>query len=165
MKELIERISNYNLFNYLFPGVIFAVILNKISMYNFILENTFAGLFLYYFIGLVISRFGSLCIEPILKRASFIEFADYSDFINASKNDDKVELFSEINNMYRTLISLLLLLLISKVFEAIESNFLFMKDVIPYVLILVLIIIFTFSYKKQTKYISKRVDYDKNKNI
>ncbi len=165
MKELIGRISNYNLFNYLFPGVIFTVVLNKISMYDLILENTFAGLFFYYFIGLVISRFGSLCIEPILKRASFIEFADYNDFISASKNDNKVELFSEINNIYRTLISMLLLLLISKIFEVIESNFLFMRDGVSYVLIFALIIIFTFSYKKQTKYISKRVDYDKNKNI
>jgi hypothetical protein len=32
---------------------------------------------LYYFVGLAVSRFGSLIIEPLLKRFSFVRFAAY----------------------------------------------------------------------------------------
>ena len=161
MKAIIEKISSYNLFNYLFPGVLYVIILNKITTYNLVQENILIGVFLYYFIGLVISRIGSLVIEPILKKV--FEFAKYSDFINASKQDNKIELFSEINNMYRTLISLFVMLLISKLYKVLSANFNLLDIVLPYLLIISLIIIFVFSFKKQTAYIVKRVNHHKGK--
>jgi len=162
MKEIIEKISSYNLFNYLFPGILYVIILNKITTYNLIQENIFIGVFLYYFIGLVISRIGSLLIEPILKKV--IVFADYSDFISASKEDNKIELFSEVNNMYRTLISLFAVILVSKLYDILSDNFIFLKVVLPYLLVTLLIILFIFSFKKQTAYIVKRINNHKEKN-
>jgi len=162
MKEIIEKISSYNLFNYLFPGVLYVIILNKITTYNMIQENILIGAFLYYFIGLVISRIGSLLIEPILKKVAV--FADYSDFISASKEDNKIELFSEVNNMYRTLISLFTVILVSKLYDILSDNFNFLKLVLPYLLVIALIILFVFSFKKQTAYIVKRVNHHKEKN-
>ena len=157
MKELLEKISSYNLFNYLLPGIIFVVIASKITHYDFIQGDIVIGLFLYYFIGLVISRFGSLVIEPILKRFSFIQFADYKDFIAASKKDEKIELFSEINNTYRTISALFILLLLLKLYEKIECKYSVLKECCPVILILLLLVTFLFSYKKQTSYIKKRV--------
>lgn len=162
MKEIIEKISSYNLFNYLFPGVLYVIILNKITTYNMIQENILIGAFLYYFIGLVISRIGSLLIEPILKKVAV--FVDYSDFISASKEDNRIELFSEVNNMYRTLISLLAVILVSKLYDILSDNFNFLKLVLPYQLVTALIILFVFSYKKQTAYIVKIVNHHKEKN-
>lgn len=162
MKEIIEKISSYNLFNYLFPGILFGIILNKITTYNIIQENIFIGVFLYYFIGLVISRIGSLLIEPILKK--LVDFANYSDFISASKEDSKIELFSEVNNMYRTLISLFVLLLISKLYDVLSDNFNFLDLILPYLLVISLILLFAFSFKKQTAYIVKRINHQKEKN-
>jgi hypothetical protein len=159
MKEIIDKISSYNLFNYLFPGVIFVILLREITEYDLVQENNFLGAFLYYFIGLVISRFGSLVIGEILqnKKMKFIEFADYTDFIFASDKDQKIELFSEINNMYRTLISLFCLLLLSKLYQVI-SDWLNISENLSYILlILVLIILFVFSYRKQTGFVVKRV--------
>ena len=72
MKEILDKLSSYNLFNYLLPGVIFVVIANKVTHYDFIQDDIVIGAFLYYFIGMVISRFGSLAIEPILKYLSFL---------------------------------------------------------------------------------------------
>ncbi len=161
MKELIEKISSYNLFNYLFPGVLYVIIINKITTYNMIQENIFIGAFLYYFIGLVISRIGSLLIEPILKKMAV--FANYSDFISASKEDDKIELLSEVNNMYRTLISLFTVLLVSKLYNILSDNFNFLKLILPYLLVISLIVLFIFSFKKQTAYIVKRVIHHKEK--
>jgi hypothetical protein len=68
MKDLIEKLSSYNLFNYLFPGVIFAVISEKMTSYSFLQDDIIVGVFVYYFIGLVVSRFGSLFLEPVLKK-------------------------------------------------------------------------------------------------
>jgi hypothetical protein len=37
-----------------------------------------------------------------LKKISFLKFALYSDFVSASKNDTKLGVLSEADNMYRT---------------------------------------------------------------
>ena len=123
MKDLLSKLSSYNLFNYLLPGIIFVVAASKFTHYSFIQQDIIIGLFLYYFIGLVISRFGSLTIEPFLRRLSFLKFAEYKDFVLASKKDDKLELLSEVNNTYRTLCSMFALLLLLKVYERIEYRY------------------------------------------
>ncbi|MCB0707352.1 MAG: hypothetical protein KDC34_18675 [Saprospiraceae bacterium] len=158
MKELIDKISSYNIFNYLFPGLIYVAILREFTVFDIYQENNFIGAFLYYFAGLVISRFGSLVIEPILKRLKFVKYASYEDYIAASDKDNKIELFSEINNMYRTLIAMLILLLLAKLFE-ITTNKLDIPQSWEFgILILALLTIFIFSYRKQTNYVVKRVD-------
>src|SRR6266540_3344577 len=100
MKELIDKMSSYNLFNYLLPGVLFIIILDGFTTYSFTQDNLIVGAFVSYFIGLVISRFGSLIIEPVLKKISFLRFADYAEFVFASKKDSKIDVLSESNNMY-----------------------------------------------------------------
>lgn len=157
MKELLDKISSYNLFNYLFPGILFAVLSRVITSYSFLQENLIIAVFVYYFLGMVISRIGSLVIEPVLKKLSFLKFADYKDFIEASKKDSKIELLSEINNVYRTLCSLFILLLLLRVYELIESRLLILKTVNSYILAILLLVIFLFSYRKQTNYITKRI--------
>ncbi|MCQ9208569.1 MAG: hypothetical protein NG712_04240, partial [Omnitrophica bacterium] len=68
MKELVQKLSSYNLFNYLFPGIVFVIILKEMTSYSLLQENFITGAFVYYFIGLVVSRFGSLVVEPLLKK-------------------------------------------------------------------------------------------------
>jgi len=128
MNELLNKLSSYNLFNYLFPGIVFAFIADKVTGYKFIQQNIIYGLFLYYFTGLVISRFGSLVIEPILRKLSFLRFADYKDFVAACKKDDKLETLLEVNNTYRTLCSLFMLLPFLKLYEYLESKISFLKE-------------------------------------
>lgn len=158
MKELLDKLSSYNIFNYLFPGVVFVVLLSKISEYDLIQKDIITGAFLYYFIGLIISRVGSLFIEPFLKWINFLKFSEYSKFVSASKVDAKIDLFSEVNNMYRTLCSLFLLLAISKVYETYLSELTFFKNYGSVFIIVLLLILFVFSYRKQTSYITKRVE-------
>ena len=157
MKDLLERLSSYNLFNYLFPGIVFAIILKGITSYSLLQENLTIGVFVYYFIGLVISRFGSLVIEPFLRKLSFLKFADYKEFVSASKKDKKVELLSEVNNMYRTLCSMFSLLILLKFYEWIEIQFPILKNWNSCILIVLLLFMFLFSYRKQTQYIVERI--------
>lgn len=157
MKDLLDKLSSYNLFNYLLPGIIFVVLASEVTHYSFIQQDIVIGAFLYYFIGLVISRFGSLVIEPLLKYLSFLQFADYKDFIAASKKDEKIELLSEVNNTYRTLSSLFILLLLLKLHEKVEGIFPILKGWDAVILMVLMLIIFLLSYRKQTSYITKRI--------
>jgi hypothetical protein len=161
MKEILDKISSYNLFNYLFPGILFVAFAEKFLLYSFIQENNIIGIFVYYFIGLIISRIGSLVVEPALKKLSFLKFASYPDFVSASKQDEKIEIFSEINNMYRSISSVFILLLLFKIYEFIELAIPVLKEYNLHILIVLLLVMFLFSYKKQTSYIRSRV----NKNL
>jgi hypothetical protein len=159
MKEIFEKITSYNLFNYLLPGVLFVVILSKFTSYSFIQDNLITGAFVYYFIGLIISRFGSLVIEPILKKISFLKFAKYEDFVSASKKDPSIDAFSEINNMYRTFVAMFILVGLIRIYQIVEFKFSILAEWSPYILILLLFIMFILSYKKQTDYIRKRIKF------
>ena len=159
MKEFLDKLSSYNLFNYLFPGIVFVVICDKTTSFSFLQDDIVTGLFVYYFSGLVISRFGSLVLEPILKCISFVKFAAYGDFLSASKADSRIELLSEQNNMYRTIISLFVLVLLLKLYECIETLWPWLKSADPIVMIVLLLILFSFSYRKQTNYITKRIKH------
>lgn len=158
MKDLIDKISSYNIFNYLFPGVLFVVIAKYLTDFNFIQEDNLLGAFLYYFIGMVISRFGSIIIEPFLKNIKFLKFREYKRYISASKKDAKIELLSEVNNTYRTLNSTMILLLLLKVYNILLIKFQFDISVSLVSLTILIFILFIFSYRKQTNYITKRID-------
>lgn len=159
MNTILEKLSSYNIFNYLFPGILFVLIIEKFTTYSLVQDDLAMGLFLYYFIGLIISRMGSIILEPALIKMKFLSFANYDDFIKASNLNNKIELFSEINNMYRTLCSLIMVSLLTKFYEFLTIVFPIIQNVTGEIVLILLFIIFLFSYKKQTMYIVKRIEY------
>lgn len=163
MSEFIQKISSYYLFNYLLSGVVFVVFASKITHYVFTQEDLITSVFVYYFAGLVISRLGSLIIEPFLKWTSFLKFEKYSDFLIASKNDEKIETLSEANNMYRTLSAMAIVLLLLKIYEMAAFRSVWLEHRGPILLVILLLIMFLFSYRKQTEYVSKRIRAGVNK--
>lgn len=163
MKEILDRIGTYNIFNFLFPGVVFSALLTKFTPFSLIQDDVLVGAFVYYFIGLVVSRIGSLIIEPILKKTGFISFSSYDEFVNASKKDEKIELLSEINNMYRTFCSLFVCTAIVYCYGLLAARYTALSDVLPIICIIGLLLLFTFSYKKQTRYINSRISMSKNR--
>lgn len=158
MKDILQKLSTYNIFNYLLPGIVFVALLRFFTSYDLVIEEIVIGAFLYYFIGMIISRIGSILIEPILRKSKIVKFSDYGKFISASKRDDKIELFSEINNMYRTFISMFVILLLIVVYENIYKC-ITLNDTYKTILgLFVLAFLFLFSYRKQTEYINKRIN-------
>lgn len=157
MKELIDKLTSYNIFNYLFPGVLFAGFGSHYTQYAFILDNIVIGVFVYYFYGLVISRIGSLIIEPSLKKIKFVRFVPYPQFVAASKVDEKIEVLSETNNMYRSLISVFVCLLLTKTYSQIEIAYVWISGYAQNIGIVALLVLFVFSYRKQTEYIASRI--------
>ncbi len=162
MKELLDKISSYNIFNCLLPGTLFSVIVSNITDLNLIQSDLLVGVFVYYFIGLIISRIGSLVIEPILKKIKFVKFADYEDFVRVSCKDKTLEILSESNNMYRTFISLFLLSILLKLYFIFESKWIFLYRWNSWIVVILLLLMFLFSYRKQTKYITKRINSQKD---
>ena len=158
MKEIIEKISSYNIFTNLLPGVIFTILIKEITGVNFAQSDVFETLFVYYFIGLILSRIGSIIIEPIFKRLKLVRYVEYSKFIYASSKDIKIDILLEANNTYRTFVSVFIVSLfiaIGKV-SGIQLN---MKiDVLKFIALFVLIVLFILSYSKNTKYIRSRID-------
>src|SRR5690606_9609974 len=144
-----QKLSTYNIFNYLLPGIVFVALLRQYTSFDLIVDEIFIGAFLYYFIGMVISRIGSILIEPILRKSGIVKFSDYPKFVLASKNDDKIELFSEVNNMYRTFISMLLILIFIVVYENI-TFLVNLNETLKLILGLIsLALLFLLSYRKQ----------------
>ena len=124
MKELLDKLSSYNIFNYLLPGTLFALVAERITDIRIIQSDIVIGLFLYYFIGLVISRVGSLVLEPLMRRVSFVKYAPYKDFVSVSARDPKLEILSETNNMYRTLCALFFTLVVLTILERLVGAYL-----------------------------------------
>ena len=74
MNELLSKLSSYNLFNYLLPGVVFSITVEAWTTYSITRGDLLSDAFVFYFAGLVISRIGSLLVEPALKKAAFRYF-------------------------------------------------------------------------------------------
>jgi len=163
MKDLLEKLSSYNIFNYLLPGVVFVVLADALTNFYFVQQDIILGVFLYYFIGLIISRLGSIVIEPLLKWSKFVKFSPYVSFLSASKEDKSLEVLSEVNNMYRTFCSLFVSLILLKIYERLSISFPIMERWTAEFAVVGMLVLFCFSYRKQTQYIQKRIQYTKGK--
>lgn len=161
MKELLDKLSSYNIFNYLFPGTLFAVIADLVTKFHFKQDDIITGAFLYYFYGLVISRIGSIIIEPILKKFNFIRYSDYNDFVNASKKDPKIDILLEASNTYRTLAATASAILFLMAIDGVEGKCQLIKEHSNSIALLALFLLFCYSFRKQTDYITKRVKASK----
>ena len=182
IKNLVEKISSYDILNNLFPGVIFCSIVERTTRITFSTGEIWEDLFLYYFAGMIISRIGSIFIEKILKsitvrnkktkeKDKFLKFAPYGDYIEASEANSFIKVLNETNNTYRTIIAMLVVVMGAKLYDWLlydliddlgvagsNSDFL--------IACLLITMLFIHSYKKQTDYIRGRVEkYVKSKQI
>ena len=153
METLLSLLSTYELFNNIFPGIIFSYFLN-LEGYTFVVEkiDIYEKLFIYYFIGLIISRIGSLFLEPLFRKLEIIKFADYPKFLKTEEKDSKIHILVLVNNMYRSFIIVFLLCFLLLI---LKNNFLFYSSLPKLLTVLLLFSLFIYSYRKQTEYISR----------
>jgi uncharacterized membrane protein len=78
--------------------------------------------------------------------------------VKASKVDPKIDLLSEQNNVYRTLIALFLTIALVAIYDHMASKLPFLSTAAPYVCIAVLFGLYAFAYRKQTAYVKQRVE-------
>lgn len=157
---ILSKISSYNIFNFLFPGVVFCYMVDEFTPYKVLQDDLVVGFFLYYFAGLVISRIGSLFIEYFLRKVNWLEFGEYNQYIEASKKDNDIVVLSEQNNMLRTLLTAFIVFIIIKLYSLLpvlactDAK----SEIENWILWIFLTLLFLFSYRKQTKIIKERID-------
>jgi hypothetical protein len=149
LKNIIDKLSSYNLYNYLFPGFVFTFVLKGTTGFITSLDFTVESVVIVYFSGLIISRVGSLVIEGILLKLSVIKEINTKKLFDKFKDNTKLELIYEAMNMYRTLAAMSILLCILTILDMV-INMAFSLEVIGCCLLEILIfILFTFAFYKQ----------------
>lgn len=163
MEKFFEKISSYNLLNNLLPGAVFCYLLKYFTSISLISDELIGNLFFFYFCGMVISRIGSIIIEPFYKKVKIVTYAEYGHFIKASKLDSKVDTLSETNNTYRTFVALFFIIGILKLYIYFVGIYKLLSSIAPTLALISLFLLFSFSYKKQVDYIRNRVENVCNK--
>ena len=160
MEKFIEKISSFHLLTNLVPGTAFCILVDRFTSFSVPTGASIADYIAFYFIGVVISRFSSILIEPLYKKLEIVEYAPYSQFLTAEKKDKKVTELSEANNLYRALLSSAVLFSGVYLYEVLGSKFPFLFTIKVPVLCIALIVLFTLSYRKQTSLIRNRVEHN-----
>ncbi len=158
MEVIVGKISSYNILNNVVPGAIFCYLWNLFFNISITDGRTVMDFIVIYFIGCVLSRIGSIVIEPILKKFGIIRYADYDKYIIASNNDEMIKNILEVNNLYRSILSLLVIILISKVSFLVYTEFEYSMDNFVLIILLSMVVLFVLSYRKNTIFICKRVE-------
>ena len=70
LAQIVEKISSYNIVNNLYPGILFVYVLKIMFGTNLLSNNWFENLIVFYFVGMVLSRIGSIIIEPAMSPAA-----------------------------------------------------------------------------------------------
>ena len=158
IKLIFDKLSQYNFLTNILPGTVLCIILKNLVGYDLIPSDYYQAGIVFYFVGMVNSRVGSLIIEPILKKICWIKFAPYPEFFKAEKNDPKLTVLSQENNVYRSYISVMFIATMAYIYRNISFDWCqIMKDE-PLVLIVSLLVLFLFAYRKQTSFVRKRVE-------
>lgn len=162
MHELMEKISDYHIFNYIIPGACFLILSPLLTDWNYYpANNLFLQLCLCYTIGLIISRIGSFSFYVINKKETKnkSKFAPYEHFIDASQKDPKIIVLNSTANMYRSFSALWLICAFLKFIHIFSDGY---KHMPLCFLFLCLSILFICSYKKQTAFVVKRIQKQQN---
>ena len=94
----------------------------------------------------------------MLRKTKILNFCKYSNYIEASQKDSIIKNLSETNNLYRVIIATFLVLLVEKLYIFLAEKFTWLNDWFYLIISVLLIVLFIFSYRKQTNYIKQRVD-------
>ena len=105
METLVNSISRYQIVINLIPGYIFVLLLERYANIHLFNGEIVDGIFISYFVGVIIGRIGSLIIENTMKKISkpYKHAPEYASKIKAEKNDLKIETIDKQCTIYRNL--------------------------------------------------------------
>lgn len=157
IEKIIEKLGMYNIFTNIIPGYVFLFV--NSYYFNFKINNVVTITILSYFLGLTISRIGSITIGNILLKFSKEKGELYSKYIEATERDEKIELLLQERNSYRTYSTLFLICFIEYLCNIIRIKYSIPNDICYIIIfvILILILIYSISFCKYNKYIAERI--------
>jgi hypothetical protein len=157
MDKLIDKLTSYNLFTNLLPGVMYCLLSDKLLNTKLIQSDIVIGVFFYYFCGMLISRFSSVIVEPLLKATKFVTFAKYEHYLTAIAKDPQIGTLLETNNTYRSIVALFACILLTGAWTATLTKYPELESVAGYALVTIALSLFLFAYRKQNNYIKSRI--------
>lgn len=158
MSGILEKLSSYQILTNLLPGAFEGLALKFLCGQALPTENIGEDILVYYFMGLIINRTGSLFVEPVLKKLRFIIYAPYPDFTKAAKVDSKVDTLSEMNNYTRSLLTSVLFLPVVCMLHTLSLKWPWFFMNWKWCAVVLLFFLFLFAYRKQTDYVRRRVE-------
>lgn len=157
MNDILAKLSSYDIFVNLVPGALFVFFLSLTGIYRLEPNSVVGELVVYYFVGLVISRVGSVVIEPILKLTRVVKYGAYSEFIKAAEKDPKIQILLEAANLFRTVLALVLICAVAYNWNAIRAAAGLSDWTWVMICLALLALLFLVSFRKQSRFISNRV--------
>lgn len=161
MNDILAKLSSYDIFVNLVPGALFVFFLSLAGVYTLEPVSVVGELVVYYFLGLVISRIGSVIVEPILKWIGLIQYGNYSDFIRASEKDPKIQILLEASNLFRTVLALVLVCAVAYNWPGLRSAAGLSDWQWVMICSVMLSLLFLVSFRKQSNFINRRVRHHK----
>lgn len=158
MDKVLDKISEYEIVNNLVPGSIYLFFLIHFCDVQFDEEDVLQMIVISFFFGVLIGRTGSLIFEPLMRKFKLIKFVEYAAFINAEKKDDKIQILLKGANMYRSFMSMMFYIIITKLFYIWIIKCPNIKDMVFWIALIATIIIFLVAYIKQSNTLIKRVE-------
>jgi len=155
---IIEKLEAYHIFNYILPGALFGFLLEQMTTRTIFTEDLLLNVLIVYFAGMILSRLGSVIVEPILKAIRFVKYADYESYVKAEKSDPKLITLVQENNVFRTLSATFGILILMKLETSLQTIEPTIKPYFDWGWPILLFVLFVFSFRKQSSYIMRRVN-------
>ena len=96
------------------------------------------------------------------QKENYIERASYKEYCKVSEQNSFIKTLNETNNMYRTMIAVFACVLVIKIYELLSMHLIdFFSQIgtaLEILFLVVVMILFIMSYRKQTDCIRKRVE-------
>ena len=93
-----------------------------------------------------------------MKKCKFIVEAPYPEYVKAVKKDSKIDILSETNNYFRTLLAGAILLFTIYLCMNLETIWGWLISNWRWIALACSIILFLFAFRNQTDYVRKRVE-------
>lgn len=161
LDSIIDKISSYNILNNLLPGGAFVFLIKIVVNYSMFQNDLLYDFILVYLLGVIMNRLGSLLIEPLFTKLKLIKKKDYKNYLNLK--DDKMQNLVETSNVYRSLVSTILVVTIISIYFTLIRVYID-KNYETIIFILMIFALFSMSYIKQQSYISERIKIEVEKN-
>lgn len=152
LKSLSEKLSAYQLFNFIYPGAVFLGILSYKGVPLGMLKEIWWFLLASYFLGMTISRFGSIVIEIICLKFGWIEKYDIKRYADNIAKNSFTAILLELTNIYRTICSMGILLFLCTIFKYQQDD----KCCMLFVEVL-FVLLFGISFIKQHHYLEDKL--------
>lgn len=156
MGDIIKYIDKYEIITYCLQGYLLQLYIHFFNLDVQVSNNVLYNFILAYFIGFIISRFGSFFFEKLLSKNC--EKSNLRFIPLATKKDSHINLLNTNKNFIRNTFTTTILILVFHlayflIYQKIYSHLYFL------IIGLLVLILLYFSYKKNLHYLNKRLTF------